>query len=189
MSLSNPVPRRHVNTRTILCEGYRREDGLLDIEASMVDTKARAYREALRGVRQPHEPVHEMHLRLTVAKDMFVRHIEVTTVSAPFPACSETSFDYSRLVGQSLAKGWRRAVLECLGGVNGCTHVRDLLVSAATSAFQTFYSWPDAEQPASPLRRPDGGRDRARFIDGCRGWAADGLAVATFYPQLHRKPD
>lgn len=186
-NLSPPSPRRHINTRRIECEGYRRDDGLLDIEARLVDKKARAYREDVRGIRQPNEPVHEMQLRLTVNKAMVVLGIEIQSVSAPFPTCLRPAPDVGKLVGKSLAKGWRRAVEEALGGVKGCTHVRELLRCAATSAFQTFYSWPEVGQPVARPSGSGGQKDRSRFIDSCMGWAADGEIVATFYPQLHRK--
>ena len=38
-SLAAPVPRTHVHTRDVQYRGYRREDGLWDIEAELTDTK------------------------------------------------------------------------------------------------------------------------------------------------------
>ena len=38
--------------------------------------------------------------------------------------------------------GWRRAVNEAVGGTKGCTHLKELLMPAATVAFQTLSSWP-----------------------------------------------
>ena len=66
MKLSPPAPRQHVHTRRIVCEGFRREDGLWDIEAAIVDTKTFAYREPIRGPRLPGDNVHHMIVRLTI---------------------------------------------------------------------------------------------------------------------------
>ena len=58
MTLSAPAPRRPLHNRTIVCEGFQREDRLFDIEARIVDTKAYAYTEPMRGHREPGDPVH-----------------------------------------------------------------------------------------------------------------------------------
>lgn len=39
MPLSPPEPREHIHSRDIILRGYRREDGLWDIEAHLTDTK------------------------------------------------------------------------------------------------------------------------------------------------------
>ena len=52
MGLSPGAPRRHLHTRTIRCEGYERDDGLFDIEASIVDQKTYAVEEPYRGRRE-----------------------------------------------------------------------------------------------------------------------------------------
>ena len=37
MPLTPPVPRERLHTRNIVCDGYRRGDGLFDIEARLVE--------------------------------------------------------------------------------------------------------------------------------------------------------
>ena len=39
MPLSPAAPREHIHTRTVTCRGYRRKDGLWDIEGHLVDVK------------------------------------------------------------------------------------------------------------------------------------------------------
>ena len=39
MPLSRAVPRDHIHTREIRCRGFRRRDGLWDIEGVLEDTK------------------------------------------------------------------------------------------------------------------------------------------------------
>ena len=181
MSLSPPVARQPLHTRTIVCDGFRREDGLYDIEARMVDTKAYDYTEAYRGPRPAGSHVHEMWVRLTLGDDMVVRAIEVSMPAAPYPTCQSAKPNFSALVGAAIGSGWRQAVQTAVGQTRGCTHVRELLFPMATVAFQTIGGWtPDGE-----TRRPDrvqlGGRPF--FIDGCIAWAADGDVVAQLHPQ------
>jgi len=187
MRLSEPAARRHLHTRTITCEGYARDDGLWDIEARIVDTKPFSYREPFRGLREPGAPVHDMALRLTIDDDMVVRDIEVAMMSVPYSPCSSALPAFKGLIGRKIGAGWRRAVKECVGGVKGCTHLRELLLPAATVAFQTLGSWPEDGQPA-PVPDPDFKTERPHFVDDCKAWAADGEVVAKLYPHFHRKP-
>lgn len=187
MNLPPPAPRRRKHTRCISCEGYQREDGLWDIEARIVDTKTFRYREPFRGLREPGEAVHDMALRLTIDNDMVVRDIEVAMLSVPYAHCTSALPAFKGLIGRKIGAGWRRAVKDCVGGVKGCTHLRELLLPAATVAFQTLGSWPEEGRPVAPPD-PDYKTERPHFVDDCKAWAADGEIVATLYPHFHRKP-
>jgi hypothetical protein len=186
MSLSTPAPRRHLHTRSIACEGFERDDGLFDIEARIVDTKTYAVTEPYRGLRQPGEHVHDMELRLTLDRDMVVRDIEVTTSHAPYDPCFTVAQAYQALVGAKIGGGWRRAVNEAVGGTKGCTHLRELLMPAATVAFQTLGSWPKAGKVATEAA-PDTAKKKPYFIDGCKAWAANGPVVERLFPIHYRK--
>ena len=187
MSLPPPAPRRHLHTRTIHCEGFQRDDGLWDIEARIVDTKTHATTEPYRGKRAAGEPVHDMQLRLTLAPDMEVRDIEVSTNHAPYDPCFTVAPAYKGLIGAKVGTGWRRAVQENVGGTKGCTHLRELLMPAATVAFQTMGRWPkEGDAPPEPASAE--ANARPRFLDDCKAWAADGEVVQRLYPLHFRKP-
>ena len=59
MPLTPPVPRERLHTRSVVGDGYRRSDGMFDLEARLVDTKSHPYR-LMSGVREPGEPIHDM---------------------------------------------------------------------------------------------------------------------------------
>lgn len=185
MSLPAPAPRRHLHTRTIKCEGYERDDGLFDIEASIVDQKTYAVDEPYRGHRAPGMHVHDMQLRLTLDRAMTVRDVEVTTNHAPYAPCPEVAPAYKALVGAKIGGGWRKAVTEAVGRTKGCTHITELLMPAATVAFQTIGSWPKAGAVATE-ERPDASATKPYFIDGCRAWASDGPVVQKLFPMHYR---
>jgi hypothetical protein len=186
MSLSSPAPRRPLHTRTIVCEGFQRDDGLFDIEARIVDTKAYRYSEPYRGDRPPGSHVHDMVVRLTVGEDMVVREVEVSMPSAPYPTCQNAPPNFRGLVGATIGGGWRRAVQESVGGPRGCTHVRELLFPMATVAFQTIGGW-RAQNDDGPRISPMQRAGRPYYIDGCIAWAADGEVVAKLHPE-HARP-
>jgi hypothetical protein len=184
--LSPPVPRRPLHRRTIVCEGFQRDDGLFDIEARIVDTKSYRYSEPYRGVREPGSRAHDMRVRLTIGDDMVVRDIEVSMPSTPYPTCQTARPNFRGLVGVAIGAGWRRAVQECVGAVRGCTHVRELLVPIATVAFQTIGGWRD-DGDDGPRAEPMQRAGKPFFVDGCIAWAADGEVVARLQPQ-HAAP-
>jgi len=185
MSLSNPVARRHLHTRSIKCEGFERDDGFFDIEASIVDQKTYAVDEPYRGHRAAGTHVHDMQLRLTLDRAMTVRDIEVTTNHAPYAACPEVAPAYKALIGAKIGAGWRKAVADAAGRTKGCTHITELLMPAATVAFQTMGSWPKAGAVATE-DKPDAGARKPYFIDGCRAWASDGPVVQRLFPLHYR---
>jgi len=86
-----------------------------------------------------------------------------------------------RVIGCSLRKGWRQAIEERLGKVQGCAHLRELLFNMGTVAFQTLarrqiHSEQDTGKPPLPM-------------GGCQAWDPAGPMVARLYPQFHIKTD
>ncbi|HYD97931.1 MAG TPA: DUF2889 domain-containing protein, partial [Alphaproteobacteria bacterium] len=79
MPLSAPAARRHIHTRTVTCQGFRREDGLWDIEGHMTDVKTYAFGNEWRGEIAPGEPLHDMWMRLTIDDGFTVHAVEAVT--------------------------------------------------------------------------------------------------------------
>jgi hypothetical protein len=192
MALPAAAPRKPLHTRSIVCDGYLREDGDFDIEARILDVKAYAYTEPFRGRREPGDPVHEMLVRLTVSPSMKVRGIAVDMPQTPYGTCQGARAAFQKLVGASIGPGWRKAVNEAVGGVSGCTHVRELLFPMATVAFQTIGGWSsddaDAQRNTQPTEQPVQRKGKPYFLDGCISWASDGEIVAQLHPEYARRP-
>ncbi|RMD60881.1 MAG: DUF2889 domain-containing protein, partial [Alphaproteobacteria bacterium] len=140
MPLSPPHAREHLHTRTIDLRGYRRDDGLFDIEAHLSDTKTYAFPNEHRGEIGPGEPLHDMWLRVTLDEDLIVRDIEAVTDAGPYALCPAVAPNFKRMIGVRMGAGWRRAVRARLGGVEGCVHLAETLVAMGTVAFQTSCS-------------------------------------------------
>ncbi|MEQ8806009.1 MAG: DUF2889 domain-containing protein [Rhodospirillales bacterium] len=140
MPLSKPAARKHIHTRDIKCLGFERDDGLGDIEGRLSDTQTYTFVNHDRGGIAAGEPIHDMLSRLTLTGDMVVTAAEASTESSPFSMCGDVTQSFSQLVGLKVGPGWRRAVSEAMGGVHGCTHLRDLLMGPiAVTAFQTIF--------------------------------------------------
>lgn len=189
MPLSPATPREPIHTRTIECRGYRRADGLWDIEGHLTDIKTYGFENQFRGTIPAGEPIHDMWLRLTVDDRLLIHAIEAVTDASPFPACPSITPNFQRLKGLRIAPGFQRAVRERLGGTAGCTHLVDLLGPVATTAYQTVFPYrehqrraaaPDAE--ARPLE--EWGR-KPRLIDSCHAFASDGEVVKRYWPDFY----
>ncbi|MEQ8666080.1 MAG: DUF2889 domain-containing protein [Rhodospirillales bacterium] len=166
-----------MHTRTIVCQGFRREDGLWDIEGRITDTKSYSFANHDRGGIAAGEPLHDMIVRLTIDSDRKVIHAEAATENAPFSICPSAAGAVGRLEGLRIAPGWRRGVIAAMGGVKGCTHITDLVVGPmATTAFQTVI--PDGTAEGKVRDR----RPAEQLVNSCHAFASDGPVVKREFP-------
>ncbi|MEP6791244.1 MAG: DUF2889 domain-containing protein [Ramlibacter sp.] len=183
MPLPAPQARTHLHTRAVVYRGYHREDGLWDIEAELTDTKAYALERSERGVMPPGTPVHNMLIRATVDDGMVIREIVTGMDATPFNECQQGNDPMQKMVGATMGPGWRQAIERALGGVRGCTHLRELLFNMATAAYQTIPGY------RARLRRQAGQAETSSdqppyHLGKCIGWDFDGPVVARHYPRF-----
>jgi len=175
MPLSIPtVARTPQHIRQVNYRSFVREDGLWDVEGELIDTKAVDLpRPNGSGIRKAGEPIHHMLIRVTINTQLVVQAIEAAMLAHPVQGCPGALEAMQRMVGCSMARGWRKSIEHNLAGIAGCTHMRELLQNMATAAFQSvveaFSTAPD--QPPAYLGR-------------CTGWNFDGPAVAEHFPQF-----
>ncbi len=177
MNLKSAARREPIHHRQIDCRGYRREDGLWDIDARLIDTKTYAFPNTERGEIKPGEPVHEMWIRLTVDDDLNVKAIDVAMEATPFGICPDIAPAYEALVGAQIGPSWSRTIRSLFGGTKGCRHLVELLAPVATVAFQTIV----------PLRErltQDAGK-KPPHLDSCHALATDGPVVNRHYPKFY----
>lgn len=185
MPLSKPVERELAHTRTIICQGYERKDGLWDIEAHIVDTKSYSFPNKDRGGRiEADEALHDMKLRLTVDETLLIHAVEAVTDYAPFNYCTAIHPAYNRLVGLRIAPGWNQKIKEVFGGVQGCTHITELLTTVATAVFQTVggsimrrNNFTDPDPKAIP-----------KYLHTCHALAFTSPVVLEYWPHAYQQP-
>jgi hypothetical protein len=175
--LSAPTVRERLHTRLYDFGGYAREDGLWDIEGRMTDTKTYAFKNRHRGEVQAGEALHDMWIRLTIDEEFVVRDIEAATAAGPFAICPAVAPNFKRMIGERLGRGWRQNVRERLGGVEGCTHLTEMLQAMATVAYQTLY--PVLAKKAAENPRPG----KPPMLDSCHALRSDGEVVKAQWPE------
>lgn len=172
MSLSAAGPRRLIHRRDIQLCGYVREDGQLEVEARMCDVKTYSMPNHDRHLIAAGEPLHDMWVRMALIPDsMEITACEASMDATPYGICPQTAPGMGRLVGLKIGKGFLRAAAQRVGGVEGCTHLRELLQPIATVAYQTRYSLQihaDAVEGRQQRRGVDPG---AGLLNSCYSYA------------------
>jgi hypothetical protein len=140
MPLSNPAPRERIHSRSVICEGFRRADGLWDVEGHITDLRHFHYSTRWKGQQTPEQPLHQMWLRLTLDDHRKILAVETSMDDTPFDMCTEVTQHYQRLIGITIGAGFGKKVGELVGGVEGCTHVTGLLHAMATVTLQAMAS-------------------------------------------------
>jgi hypothetical protein len=182
MPLSAAAPRKHLHNRDITLRGYLRDDGLIDIEARLTDTKTYASTRDDGSPRGIGDPVHDMWLRMTIDLERQIVGCEAAMDATPFAICPGAAVNFSRLVGLRIEGGFIRAALARVGGGEGCTHLRELLQQMGTVAFQTLYSVGKLSDDPGHL-----GKHRPPLLNTCFAWRDTGEMVAERFPDHYKQ--
>lgn len=184
--LLSPAPsRQHIHTRQVHCCGYRRDDGLWDIEGHLSDTKTYAFDNDYRGRIEAGDPVHDMWVRVTVDDNLIVRRVEAVIDKSPFAVCPAITPSFARLEGLSIRPGFLSQVRERLGGIEGCTHLVELMGPIATTAYQTIYPYRRRLTQVPGDAPPQPPKERPRLIGTCHAFRSDGEVVKRLWPDYY----
>lgn len=163
------MPRRKVHERKILCEAFIRDDGLLEIEAMLQDTKPHTVH-LTEGRLEAGQPLHQMRLRIAVDADFMVHEAQAQTIHSPYGICGGITPSYGALVGMRIGPGFLQEARKMLRGPLGCTHITELLPVVATTVFQASSALhaeaDEGDQPAHVRRANALGRCHALRLDG-----------------------
>lgn len=177
MPLTKPVRRKHAHRRSVICDGYEREDGLWDIEASITDIKSETVDNPERGgYVSAGEAFHDMKLRFTIDRHFKIHQVEATIDESPFQMCPGAAGVFKKLEGTRIGPGWHRKSKELVGGAQGCTHLFELLPVLATTAVQSL--WPSMEDDVMEA-------GSSLMLNTCRTWAQNSDVVRRMLPDLY----
>ncbi|WP_111398288.1 DUF2889 domain-containing protein [Humitalea rosea] len=177
MPLSPPAsPRSPLHRRSLVMHGFRREDGLFDIEGHLQDTKSYAFDNDDRGRVEPGEELHGMWIRLTITDHLEIVSAEAVSDFTPYAICPQAAPNFAALAGLKIGPGFNRAVNERVGGILGCTHLREMLGQMATVAYQTLVGQRKKRTDAEAAHK------RPSILGTCLAYAPDSPVVARRWP-------
>jgi hypothetical protein len=169
-----------VHFRRIDIRGFRRSDGLFEVEGRVVDRKPFDLESTLGRAVAAGTPLHDMGVRLVFDDDLVVHDVHTFTDAAPYEACPAGGLALKDLKGLRMTSGWTKEVRTRITRAHSCTHLMELLVPLATVAFQSL--------SGLRRRRADALDETGRptKIDSCYAYAADGELVRQRWPNFHR---
>ncbi len=177
------IPQRHeIHRRQIDLRFFRRDDGLYEVEGTLVDTKTHDFQRPLgRGPIPAGDPVHDMTLRLVVDGSLQVIDAVAFMRTTPFEVCQGAASTLAPLKGLKIGAGWNSAIRKLLPQDDTCTHLRELLGPMATTALQGT-----AVERVQRMRQPGHEDEHRAKVDSCYAYAAHRPVVAKLWPHLSR---
>lgn len=172
--------REELHFRRIDMRGFRRADGMFEIEGRVTDRKPHEFRSPNGTKVVPASaPIHDMGVRLVIDLDMTVRDVTAFTAAAPYTDCHDAGATLQVLKGLRIAGGWGSEVRRRLGGAQSCTHLMELLIPLATTAYQSL--------TMVRMERPDtlDAEGKPVKIDSCYAYARDRGVVRRRWPAYY----
>jgi hypothetical protein len=184
MPLPPPAPRTLRHTRTIVCNGYERADGQWEVDGRLLDVKPDTIDNWGEGIIPAGQPIHDMHLRMTVDARMTITASEAAMDHHPWPICPSIAPAFSQLTGLSIRPGFTKKVGDLFGGISGCTHLGSLIGPTATTLMQSMVrarvkKMNDAQARGQPRPMP-------HFLNTCHTWATNGPIVKREFPEFYK---
>jgi hypothetical protein len=176
------ITREELHFRRIDMRGFRRSDGLYEVEGRVTDRKPYDFAPGGGGrAVMANEPIHDMSVRLVFDDDMVVHEVHTFSEAYPYADCPGGGSALQSLKGLRISSGWTREVRSRLGGGRSCTHLMELLTPLATAAIQSLsIVRKDRPEPLDAKGRP-------KKIDSCYAYAAEGELVKIHWPEFHRR--
>lgn len=177
MPLPTAVNRERIHRRSVVCDAFRREDGLWDIDAYMSDVKDHKTEANVEGrTVEAGDPFHDMGLRITIDQRFLIHEVHATMDATPFKMCPRITGAFKKLEGTRIGPGWSQKTKDLLSGVQGCTHLYDLLKPVSTTAIQAIFPMlnDNIKQMAFGL-----------VINSCHSWGESSQVVRDHFPQFY----
>jgi hypothetical protein len=173
------VTREELHTRSVKVTGYRRSDGLYEVEGRLLDTKPFDFRPPSdERVVKAGEAVHHMGVRIVFDEDMTVHDVIAVTDAAPYADCYGAPATLKSLIGLRLGSGWSGEVRRRLSGAASCVHLAGLMVPMAATAYQAMTLHRLKQAALAPERIPP-------KVDSCLAYSKHGELVKRRWPTFY----
>ena len=173
--------REELHFRRIDMRAWRRSDGLFEVESRLTDQKPKDFLRPRTDKFVPAgQALHDMGVRVVFDGELTVTAISTFTDAAPVNDCWDGGHALQAMVGVKMSSGWGKEVRDRLAGERSCTHLRELLMPMATTAFQALAGLrPNRAEPLDAAGRP-------KKIDSCYAYGAEREMVLKFWPEFYR---
>lgn len=172
------VTRTAMHRRNIDVQGYKRSDGLWDVEGVLQDTKGYDMKLSDKGVVPQGGYLHQMILTITIDDTLKIHEARAQMLDTPYLDCPGAAVSYDALVGLRIQKGWMDEAKKAVGRSTGCTHITEMLPVIATAAIQTIRGYRLQYEKGYA----SSGTERSGLMNTCHGFRIGGRAQARLWP-------
>jgi len=132
------------------------------------------------------------HFRLQVVfsfPDLRILEVSVEPVRVPQPDCREAMAVVGRVVGLKVERGFNKALMQAVGGKDGCFHLANLVGEGALAAVQAIYGAADQlfGDKFRSLPRPERTRlwvsMKPEMVDSCLTWQRSSPMMREAFPE------
>jgi hypothetical protein len=179
--MQDAITREELHHRRIDLRGFRRSDGLFEVEAQLTDRKTHDFSPPSGG-RQvaAGDAIHDHGLRVVFGDDMVIRQVATAMRAYPYRERPGGGDSLQALVGLQIGPGWAGELRKRLPAGDTCTHLKEMMIPLASAAFQTLYSVRTGHVDAKDAS------GRPRKIDSCYAYGASRALVALQWPAFHQ---
>ena len=176
---SESLTREELHFRRIDMRGWRRSDGLFEIEGRVTDRKPFDFQPpSSERVVSAEEHIHNLGIRLVFDAELTVREVHTFSDAYPYQECPGGGASLQALVGLRIGSGWSTEVRNRLSTEETCAHLRQLLVPLATAVYQSMSPFGDHNRVDKQGKSP--------LIDSCYAYGASRKIVLKRWPAFHR---
>lgn len=176
------VTRTELHFRNIDIRGFRRNDGLFEVEGQVTDIRPIDVDITFGRKIPAGSPFHNMGIRLVYDIDLLVHDVTTFTDAAPYEVCPLGGEALKAIIGLRMTAGWNKEVRNRIAKSHSCTHLVELLGPMATVAFQSLSGVKPAQDSLDkngiPLK-----------IGSCYAYSVDGDLVKQRWPEFYHEKE
>ena len=178
MSSLKALKGERVHTRSIRIETFAVDNDRVVVEGVLEDIRT-CVMYTISGHRREPGPVHGMAVRFLVGGiPVKILDVEVEMPKVPLEECDQVASSVKKLIGLHVVYGYTKAVKERMGGIEGCTHLTNLILAMGSAAIQGMAS----HRGRGPIP-PDARALMIQYVkNSCRVWREGG-------PQIQKAMD
>ena len=165
--------KQRLHTRDIAVDVFRLPERKWEVFGVLKDV--RAYESKLKTgvILSAGEPLHQMEVSFVLDETMTIVKAYSHTKASPYPGvCEKINPAYEKLIGMTIRGGFKKQLKSSLGGIQGCSHITELISSMAAVAVQAIAP----ELPVAADKKPG-------KLDSCHALSTKGNLVAEYYPK------
>jgi hypothetical protein len=175
------MERELLHQRELRFRGYKRSDGLYEIEGRVLDTKPLDFSIPNGGrLIEAYRPIHDLSVCIVFKKNMEIVAVNSNPQSYPYHDCQFGGRQLENLIGARIGPGWQRTIRERIPKKDVCTHLRELLIPLASAAIQSMHLEREIEaykvdENGQPIR-----------LNSCLAYNESGALVREYWPEFYK---